>query len=218
MSLTPAQLDRLSQCFLFRDLPPKVLPGLTGELTAEACAPGQVIYSPTRYRKAMGVVLEGRLSVLKGRELLLKVLGPGQCFGAAALFCPDGDYVTTIRARTAGTLVFLPDHWLVSLFEAYPRAAVAYITFLSQRVRFLNRKIDRFTAPSVRETVLGQLLAVCRDGVAQVDGGYSGMAKALNIGRASLYRALDSLEEEGRIRREGRRIYILEGSLPEEGV
>ncbi len=215
MPLTPAQLDRLRQCFLFQALPPEALPALTQDLTAESCPPGEVIYSPARFRKAMGVVLEGRLSVLKGQGLLLKVLGPGQCFGAAALFCPAEDYVTTIQAKTAATLVFLPDHWLVALFEAHPQAAVAYITFLSQRVRFLNRKIDRFTAPSVRETVLGHLLAVSRDGVAVVEGGYSGMARALNIGRASLYRALDSLEEEGRIRREGRRVLILEEPISE---
>ena len=213
MPLTPAQRELLSRCFLFEDLPPEGFGEVTGGLSAEVYPAGEVIYSPRRFRRAMGVVLEGRLAVLKGKELLLKTLGPGQCFGAAAIFCPAEDYVTTVQAREPSAVVFLSNQWLVELFGAYPQASVAYIAFLSQRIRFLNRKIDSFTAPSVRDTVLGHLLTIHQDGVAEIAGGYSRLANALNIGRASLYRALDSLEAEGRIRREGRRIFLIEDTL-----
>ena len=49
-----------------------------------------------------------------------------------------------------------------------------------------------------------------RDGRAEVSGGYSQLARALNMGRASLYRSLEALEAEGRIRREGRTIYLVQ--------
>jgi len=209
MPLTPAQLRLLSQCFLFRDFPEEELAALTDGLSVQRCAAGEVIYSRREFRRAMGVVLEGRLSVLKGKDLLLNTLGPGQCFGVAALFCPAEDYVTTVKAKTPSALVFLPGQWLAALFEKYPRTAIAYIAFLSQRIRFLNRKIDSFTAPSAQETLYRHLLEVQRDGAAEIAGGYSQLARALNMGRASLYRALDALEEEGRIRREGRRVYLL---------
>ena len=143
------------------------------------------------------------------RSLLLKTIGPGQCFGAAALFCPAEDYVTTVQAETAALLVFLPHQWLVRLFETYPQASVAYIAFLSQRIRFLNRKIDSFTAPSAQEALCRHLLAIQQDGVARISGGYSQLARSLNMGRASLYRALDALEAEGRIRRDGKAIRLL---------
>lgn len=213
MSLTPSQLDLLSQCFLLKNLPSDALSPLVRDLTAETYPAGAIIYSRTRFRKAIGVLLEGRLSVLKGQELLLKTLEPGQCFGAAALFCPAEDYVTTVRAKTPSTLVFLPDHWLITLFENHPQTAVTYITFLSQRIRFLNRKIDSFTAPSAQDALLGHLLAIQRNGVAEISGGYSQLARSLNIGRASLYRALDALEAEGRIRRDGKHIFIERANL-----
>ena len=149
--------------------------------------------------------------MLKGKELLLKTLGPGQCFGAAAIFCPAEDYVTTVQAREPSAVVFLPDQWLVELFGAYPQASVAYIAFLSQRIRFLNRKIDSFTAPSARETLSRHLLAAEVDGRVEVAGGYSQLARGLNMGRASLYRALDALEGEGVIRREGRVVFLAGG-------
>ena len=70
MSLSPDHLALLSQCFLLREVPPEQLPALTDDLTAERCAAGELIYTRTRFRQAVGVVLEGRLSVLKGEELL----------------------------------------------------------------------------------------------------------------------------------------------------
>lgn len=209
MALTPAQLELVAQCFLFRELPAGVLPELTRELTAESCPAGAVIYSRTSFRRAMGLVLAGRLAVLKGRDLLLNTLGPGQCFGVAALFCPEEDYVTTVRAQTPAELVFFPDRWLTDLFRQYPQTSVAYIAFLSQRIRFLNRKIDSFTAPSTQETLWRHLEASQRQGLVPVPGGYSQLARSLNMGRASLYRALDALEAAGRIRRESGGIRLL---------
>ena len=211
MSLTPAQRELLSRCFLFEGLPPEGFGEVTGGLSAEVYPAGEVIYSPRRFRRAMGVVLEGRLAVLKGKELLLKTLGPGQCFGAAAIFCPAEDYVTTVMAKTPSALVFLSGQWLTGLFAQHPASAVAYIAFLSQRIRFLNRKIDSFTAPSARETLYHHLLAAEVDGRVEVAGGYSQLARGLNIGRASIYRALDALEEEGVIRREGRVVFLAGG-------
>lgn len=209
MPLTPAQRELLSRCFLFEGLPPEGFGEVTGGLSAEVYPAGEVIYSPRRFRRAMGVVLEGRLAVLKGKELLLKTLGPGQCFGAAAIFCPAEDYVTTVMAKTPSALVFLSGQWLTGLFAQHPASAVAYIAFLSQRIRFLNRKIDSFTAPNAQETLYRHLLAAQQGDAVEVAGGYSQLARALNLGRASLYRALETLEAEGRIRREGKRILLL---------
>lgn len=210
MSLTPEQLELLSRCFLFQGLPPEELAELSAGLGAEEYPAGAVIYTRTKFRRAMGVVLEGKLAVLGGKDLLLNTLGPGGCFGVAALFCPAEDYVTTVKAEGPAALVFLDDRWLTQLFRQYPETSVAYITFLSQRIRFLNRKIDSFTAPTAQESLYRHLLGAAREGKVEVSGGYSRLARALNMGRASLYRGLDALEGEGRIRREGKTIFLLD--------
>lgn len=219
MSLSPNQIELLSRCFLFADIPPEELPVVTAGLSAKRYPAGAVIYSQTEFRKAMGVVLSGKLTAVKGKDLLLNTLGPGDCFGVAALFCPAEDYVTTVKAKEASTLVFLGHDWLTGLFGRYPQAAVAYIAFLSQRIRFLNRKIDSFTAPTAQEALYRYLLETARDGKAEISGGYSQLARTLNVGRASLYRALDALEEEGRIRRKGKTVYLLTEpeSIPNKG-
>ena len=208
MSLSPDHLRLLSQFFLFRNLSPEELPALAAGLTVERYPPGAVIYSRQEFRQAMGVVLEGSLSVLKGKELLLNTLGPGQCFGAAAIFCPAEDYVTTVMAKTPSALVFLSGQWLTGLFAQHPASAVAYIAFLSQRIRFLNRKIDSFTAPNAQETLYRHLLAA-QQGTGELTCSAIQLCQRLGISRASLYRALETLEAEGRIRREGKRILLL---------
>ena len=52
---------------------------------------------------------------------------------------------------------------------------------------------------------------VCKNGVLMLDAktSVSEMAKSLNMGRASFYRALDSLIEKGLIKKNGRRIVVL---------
>ena len=209
MALSERELALLSGFFLFREVPEGERAGLLGDLVPEDFPAGVVIYSRSRFRKAAGVLLAGEVTVLKG-DLVLNTLGPGQCFGAAAIFCPAEEYVTTVLAKTPARLVFLPDRWLEELFRRFPGAALEYISFLSQRIRFLNGKIDAFAAPSAREGLYRHLLAVQREGRAEIPGGYSRLARDLNMGRASLYRSLEALEREGLIRREGRTVYLIQ--------
>lgn len=79
-----------------------------------------------------------------------------------------------------------------------------YIRFLSGRVQFLNRKIDSFTQPNVQQTVQ-QWLERNRgeNGMVQVQGGYARLARALNVSRASLYRCLGQMEQEGILHKQG---------------
>ena len=61
---------------------------------------GQIIYSPGHYQHSLGIIVRGRTVVEKECGVLLNDLGAGQCFGAAALFVPQDQYVTTVRAKT----------------------------------------------------------------------------------------------------------------------
>ena len=60
---------------------------------------GQIIYSPGHYQHSLGIIVRGRTVVEKECGVLLNDLGAGQCFGAAALFVPQDQYVTTVRAK-----------------------------------------------------------------------------------------------------------------------
>ncbi len=209
MKWTKSQRAVLAETFLFRGLDRAQLDAVLAGRAPEVFARGQEIYSPHRFRRALGVLAEGEAVVEKDSGAVLNLLRPGDCFGAAALFCPTETYVTTIRARGRAAVLFLTDEELTAAFRAYPDMALAYIGFLSGRIQFLNRKIDSFTSPTAADAVWNWLVTHAdEEGVAVAAGGLSALARELNIGRASLYRGLDQLEKEGRIVRTGATIRL----------
>ena len=132
------------------------------------------------------------------------------CFGAAALFGGGGKYVSTVAAELPSEIIFLTEKRLTELFKAYPNIAVNYITFLSDKIRFLNEKISVITCQSAEDTVFQYLLsAKNKDGYAMLPQSMTLLAKMLGLGRASLYRSLDRLEQNGYIKRENNEIKVI---------
>lgn len=208
--LTQSQQQQVRSSFLFDQVDSTLVAALLEDLETVSFQKDEVIYSVHQFRRSIGLVLRGRLEVRKGEAVVLNTLRKGDCFGVAALFTPWDRYVTTIVACTATEVVFITDDQLRSLFERLPQTAVNYIAFLSQRIYFLNGKIDSFTAPTVEGALALYLLETAQGDQVQVGGGYAGLARQLGIGRASLYRCLDRLAERGIISRQERQITLLD--------
>ena len=176
---------------------------------------GQIIYSPGHYQHSLGIIVRGRAVVEKECGVLLNDLGAGQCFGAAALFVPQDQYVTTVRAKTGCSILFLSMEQMRDILLQNPAIAFNYIRFLSGRIQFLNRKIDSFTAPGAQQALLSYLRQ--QPGGKSVGLSMVKLSEMLNIGRTSLYRAVEQLEQCGKIKREGKIIQLMpESPSPEE--
>ena len=200
----------LAGCFLFRSLTSAQREAVYARLRVEDFHKGQVSYSQHYFERSLGILLEGEAAVQKESGALLNLLQSGSCFGVAALFAPAEEYVTTITARKACKAAFISGETLAELFRQYPDMAMAYITFLSGRIQFLNQKIDSFAASSAEDAVYRWLLAHQDEaGRVKVGGGFARLARELNIGRASLYRSLTQLEQAGRIVKHGAEIELL---------
>lgn len=209
MKLTKSQSQVLSSCFLFRALDEKERAEVFEKLTPVSFQKGEPIYTQYHFQKSLGIVLEGEAAVKKDTGTLLNLLKAGSCFGAAALFAPAEEYVTSIVAHKACKVVFISNEELTQLFRKYPDMALDYITFLSGRIQFLNQKIDSFTTPSAEEAVWQWILTHAdEDGKAVAIGGFARLARELSIGRATLYRCLTQLEQEGKITKDGAEIMV----------
>lgn len=206
--LTSAQRKGLLESFLFQGVEKGWAVEFVSRLSPVPFPKGDCVYSAHSFRRSIGFVLSGELAVTKGENLLLNRLGKGACFGVAALFNPAERYVTTITAQKASQVVFITAEELEGLFAAQPVTAVNYITFLSQRIQFLNRKIDTFTAPTAEVGLAIYLLTHEEGGMVKVSEGFAKLAKELGMGRASLYRSLDQLGEAGVLTRSQREIII----------
>ena len=170
-------------------------------------ARGEVLYDPRHFQRSLGVVLEGRIQVNKG-PLIMSVLGPGELFGAAALFNDRPDYATTLTARTPCRVLLLPQALVEELMGRFPEVCRSYVAYLSERIRFLSGKIDALTAGSAERKVAQYLLSRLDGEWAELDCSATGLAQRLGVSRASLYRALDALEARGAVRRAGKRFRI----------
>lgn len=167
---------------------------------------GDELLSPERGGRTMGMILTGSAAVNKGRAVI-STLVPGDIFGAVTLFSDEPSPATTVTARVECSAVFFEKDAIAQLIESEPGAAVGFAAYLSARIRFLTRRIEALTAGDSASKLLSYLLE--REQAGEVDiQSCAELARRLDIGRASLYRALDSLETSGDIRREGKKIFI----------
>ena len=201
---------KLSELFLF-DGAPEALAEL-GEAKLMTYHRGESIYDDTDCPKALGVLLRGRAeAVSPARETaVLSTFGPGAVFGAAALFGMEHHYVSRIRAVTDCTVQFLSEELLERLFLRHPHTAVNYIAFLSSRVRLLNGKIAVLEQNDVEGRLYRYLTENC-DENGRLPGRLTmtRLAATLNMGRTSLYRAVESLNRKNLIVRKDGKLEVM---------
>lgn len=210
--LTEQELETLSSTALFGGYAPEALGQLLDQTGWEkrTFAKGQVIYTPNQFRKELAAVLSGQVLVTKGGgELVVSLLGPADLFGAAALFNAEEEYVSTLTARTKSSVLFLSQEAVRQLIDSQPLFRKNYIRYLSCRIRFLSDKIDSLIQGSSEKKLSCFLLRqMDAEGRVRVGCSMTELAARLNIGRASLYRELQKLEERGILTRDGKIIVI----------
>lgn len=181
-------------------------------LSDESCcvqtfASGQTLYRPNHFSRCLGVLLSGQVRVTRD-ALVISVLSPGDLFGAAALFNDRPDYATTLTASTPCRVVLFPQEQISRMMDASPRIRDNYIRYLSGRIRFLSSKIQSLAADGADGKLAQYLLTNLTAERPRLDCPATELAHRLGISRASLYRAFDSLCEQGLICRKGRTITV----------
>lgn len=220
MRLNETEMELVLKTELFRGSPPSVLTRIlaVSDCTAADYEKNGVVYDKTNFSRSLGIVLDGRLRVTKEnadkRPIVMSTLQRGALFGAAALFNSEPEYATKITAIERSRVLFLPQRLIKRMIEREPDIAENYIRYLSERILFLNRKIYFLTAGTAEQRLAGFLL----DNLAV--GEYSEMpmpmhrlADALNMSRASLYRAFDELTESGAVSKQGKLVCINNAEL-----
>ena len=169
----------------------------------EFFAKGECVYESTRFKSALGIIVSGTVRITTSDEenrVILRDMAAGETFGAAALFGAGECYVSKISAKSACAVAFIDEAELERLFTLYPATAKNYIAFLSSKIRYLNRKIAELSLKGADARLLGYMKAhTGKDGKVDMPKSMSLLASTLGIGRSSLYRALEKLEDGGYI-------------------
>ena len=174
---------------------------------------GETVYSGKSFSRSLGVVLDGSLRVTKdnadGHAMIMSTLVSGSLFGAAALFNDEEQYATNITALEASRIVFFSQRLVERMIRREPQIAENYIKYLSERILFLNKKMYLLTAGTAEQRLAGFLLDNLPIGhAAELPLPMNRLASALNISRASLYRAMDALCGCGAVVKTGKKICI----------
>ena len=179
-------------------------------------ARGAFICPPGKPNHSLGILIEGSAQVSKGGEghsVLMSTLQEGDVFGAVTLYGSRDDFVTRITASASCTVLFLEKELVDEMLVQNPRFAKQYIAYLSDRIYFLNSRIDAFTGGTAESRLAAHLLAGFRQSgknSVRLRTSMNQLTQTLDIARASLYRAFEQLESAGAIRREGRLVYLLD--------
>ena len=220
MKLTEIETELVSKTELFRGSPPSVLARIlaVSDCTAAEYEKNEVVYDKANFYRSLGIVLEGRLRVTKEnadkRPIVMSTLQRGAIFGAAALFNSEPEYATKITAIERSRVLFLPQRLIKRMIEREPDIAENYIRYLSERILFLNRKIYFLTAGTAEQRLAGFLLDNLAVGeFSEMPMTMHRLADALNMSRASLYRAFDELTASGAVSKQGKLVCINNAEL-----
>ena len=206
-------LTAVKKCILFSSAQEQTIYSLFDKekFTISSYKKNEDIFTPEAYSKCLAVVLSGEASVYKNNTLM-SILSPGAIFGMSVLFYDEGDFPTTIKARADCRILFITKEQLLEIFKADPITTQNYITVLSERIHYLNTKIENLTEQSPALKLLIYLEALSQK--TQKDEftlpiSLIELANSLSIGRTSLYRAFEELESNNKLVKNGKKIRLI---------
>src|SRR6185369_9641749 len=153
----------------------------------------------------------------EGREIILKILGPGSFFGEMSMIDkqPRSASVTTLESST---FLVMSHAAFEKCIEQVPRIATVVMRILAQRVREADKKIGTLALMDVYGRVASTLLelAVVDNGKLMVGEKLSQQELANMVGasREMVNRILKDLSDRGFISVESKSITIINRELP----
>ena len=173
---------------------------------------GDQIYPQTSGAPALGFVVRGECEVVRRRaqeDLSLNTLREGESFGILSLFQEGGAYPTAVYAAKKTLVLFFDPSDFEQLIRKSSAVSLNIIRFLADRAKFLNYKIAILSGITVEERLAKYLLMQAEIvGSCEFPINSARVASRINCGRASLYRAIDSLSERGYITFQDKKIII----------
>lgn len=209
-STLEAALKNLKKVKIFTDSDEKMLISILKAFgKSVSYQKGEVVFSSSNYSPVLSIIIKGEARVSKG-DTVISHLKEGEVFGAAFLYNPEYSFENTVEAITSLKVVMIEKQGIDKLIKEDNTVSLNYVTYLSERIGFLNSKIEGFTKANAEEKLLAYLNKNCdnTDGKCEITVSMTELSHVLHISRASLYRVFESLEKQGRICRSGKKIYV----------
>lgn len=203
----------LRSTFLFRGVGDEALNTLLSENPPYTVSykRGDAVYSSSD-RRLVGFIMNGECEIRRtrsdGSRVVLNNLREKDSFGILSVFSRE-EFPTQIFALRNSQILYFSESQIKHFVNNYSQIATNLIDFLVGRVNFLNKKIATFSGTRVEDRLSAFLLCQTHEyGSDSFPFNCQKTAEEINAGRASVYRALTSLEEAGLILLDNKKIYI----------
>ncbi len=213
--LTATQLaEFFSKTFLFKNIDLKTIEDILQRLNLNYTEfqKKETICSFDSEERRVGFILTGECIINRiTAETVIPInrLQAYSSFGIASTFSEQHKYLTQIVALRPSKIVFIERRDIISLLKLSPEISLNIIEFLSDRIGFLNDKISTF---SINDCALKVARFIVLKNEAEksncIKFSCKTAAETLNIGRASIYRALKILTDLEYIEHESKKIII----------
>lgn len=203
-------LSFLKQTRIFKDADEKILTSVLNTYgKSVSYSKNDIIFSKETYSPVLCLIIKGEARVSKG-ETVISHLKDGEIFGAAFLYNQSYKFENTVTALTPLKVVIIEKSGVDELIKCDSSISFNYISYLSERIGFLNSKIEGYTKPSAEEKLMLYLQknADINNGKCEISVSMTELSHVLQISRASLYRVIENLEKQGKICRDGKKIYV----------
>ena len=168
-----------------------------------------IVLSKENYSPVICIIIKGEARVSKG-DTVISHLKSGEIFGAAFLYNQNYNFENTVTALSSLKVVIIEKSGIDYLIENDKSVSFNYVSYLSERIGFLNSKIEGYTQSSAEEKLLLYLQKNCdnTNGKCEISVSMTELSRVLHISRASLYRVIEALENQEKICRDGKKIYL----------
>ena len=205
----------LLKSFLFAGISEEALKILLEEKppTQVSFKRGELIYS-SEGDAMVGFIISGRCEVRlnrgSGGKTVLNTLTEADSFGILSVYSED-EFPTCVYATKNSEVLFFTAEQIQHFVNNNAKISANLIKFLANRISFLNKKILTFSGNSVEKRLAAYLINESKKrSEPSFPFNHNKTAEEINAGRASVYRALASLEAEGLISVKDKKINMID--------
>jgi len=206
---------------LFRGLSAQEMRILLAEARHHIFQTEQLIFSQDEAGETCHIIIRGRVRIFvigeDGRELSMRILGPGEIVGEMALFENLPRSANVISLEETHTLE-LDQEALLRCLRRCPALALSLLQALSARLRHTTEEAEGLASQPVPERLLKRLQSLANGSGVRIHDGIrialpmtqQELATLVGTSRESINRALVRLRQQGLIRTEGGWIILLD--------
>lgn len=193
--MKPQDLFRASP--LLCDIPAEQVRELSRYCVLKSFAAGEFVIRQGDVADGLYGALTGRLSVsyetAEGREMILRMIMPGELFGEIALV-DGGARSTTVMARDASTVLFIARHIFLPFLYRHPELVLRLAVHLSTLIRRGTDQLAVVTLLSTPQRLAKTLVALANvsAGEASISVSQDELSRILGVSREVVNRQLAS--------------------------